>query len=234
MDTALAIPADMNFGNAQELAVAEALSSASSFLPRLQIFGGQSKIIGARKEGAKIGSFGLVWTNDKFIDLGKEVDYIALAFRAKAMFMPKEGNPVSYFKYDSPEFIKVKDAADKPPAMNGNMYGPEYLLWIPSQEQFATLFCSNKTLRNVSGLILQLMKKEDKLRPASIRSKTKYIDNGTYQWWGCDIFENHSPLPTPKDPDWSASMQEQVQKFRNPPVGPVIEVDPAAGAERPR
>lgn len=230
-ETNLALPNDIDFGSTEVLAEALSVSTSGGFLPRLQVVGQSSKIVAEAKEGAKIGTFAFVKTNDNFVTLGPEVEYLALTLRSKAMIIPDGANPIAYYDVNSDEFKKVRAKADEG-GMNGNMYGSEFLIWLPSQDSFGTFYCSNKTLRRIAPDIIQLMKSGGGIKPASIRSRTKMIKGEKYTWWGCDIFANNTLMPPPTATDWVEQVKEQVSRFRNPPKSEVEPVE--AGSDRPR
>lgn len=220
------------------LAQTEAIMTSSAFLPRLQLNASTSKLVTSGQ--MPVGIFALVYNQTKFVNLGKEVVFVALTFRPKAFLMPKEGSPVSYFDQTTPEFQKVAAKAMEK-GMNGNMVGPEFLIWIPSENTFATFYHSSETLRRVAPSVLQIMRKDpndpnSKLQMAAVRGKMKFIapKGSTFQWWGYEAFAESSPL-SPAPAWFSTALPEEIQKFKNPPKS---EVEPApeaaAGSERAR
>jgi hypothetical protein len=86
------------------------------------------------------------------------------------------------------------------------MYGPEFLLYIPSVEDFATFFCGSKSARREAPNIKKLMTK-----PATFKSKK--ISNKRYTWFGPCV----TTCSTPFAPPSLEELQEKVNKFNNPP-----------------
>src|SRR5689334_16237518 len=76
------VPADI-LGNPEADGGALAVAGASAFLPRIQLYGGNSD---ACKEGKiPIGHYGLATGKDDLQPLGPEVEVLVLAGRAKAL-----------------------------------------------------------------------------------------------------------------------------------------------------
>ncbi len=118
------------------------MATASKFLPRIQIFGSSSKAV---KTGQfPVGHYGLVVGKDKNIDLGEQFDCLPINVRPKAMDITGK-QIVSRFDHESDEFASIRDRAGTP--NSGCMFGPEFLLWLPAQKRFATMFFLNPTMR---------------------------------------------------------------------------------------
>src|SRR5690242_11522183 len=69
-----------------------AVSKSSDFLPRIQIMGSNTDLV--KTGDVSMGVHALVWTNEQFKELGKEISFLSLAFRTKALRIPKDGNPI--------------------------------------------------------------------------------------------------------------------------------------------
>src|SRR5262245_5693505 len=109
------------------------MATASQWLPWLALFGGNSKAV---KQGlVPIAHYALALGGDSYIDLGSEVDVLPLSWRPKATSFEGE-TPVSFFNPKSEEFLAVQKKSESP---NSNcVFGPEFLLWVPSVRRFAT------------------------------------------------------------------------------------------------
>ena len=138
----------------QALSDSKSLATGTAFLPRLQVNAIQSAMVTDGK--LKAGEFGLVYSGDKAIDSGKEVVFLAISTRAKALMMPEGGNPIAFYDRSDPMFEKIAHEAAKG-GMNGHMVGPEFLIYIPSQDTFALFYHSSKTLQNVASNVLQII-----------------------------------------------------------------------------
>lgn len=219
------LPSDLNLEGATDLAAVEAVSQSSSFLPRLQLCGSQSEL--AKEQKIAIAHFALVYSKDRFDDLGKEVNFLAIAVRAKAMRI--DGDSVlSYFKMSDPEFKKIQIDSERP--NSGCMYGPEYFIWIPSVEKLATFYFGSTSARRESAPLLDLMKQGDgKLKPAAATTKAKFIKTPRFSWHAPQILPCTTPLTVPPP---EAELREQLAKFLNPSESKVETVQETA--DRPR
>lgn len=211
---------EIEFVPDQAIEQVKGVVSSTSFLPRLQVNGSSTELV--KKGLMPVGTFGLVWTKEKYLDLGKEVVFMCLSLRSKALFIDPTGksNPVSYYDTSSEDFARVMAKADMG-GMNGNMYGPEFLVWLPNQGEFATFYYSSKTSRNVGPATIQLMRKDKNnpksgLTAAAIRAKMKFIEGKDFTWWGHEVYPETSALPQPP-PDFMDRMMKELKRFNNPP-----------------
>ena len=239
MNTELSIPdtTDIELTQEADSDLASVVGSAG-FLPRIQIASSNTERV---KEGkAPMGTFDLIWTADRTKNLGGRFNFLSIAARAKALCIPKDGSaPTSYYKRSNPEFEKIVNMADNGPPLNGNMYGSEFLIWIPSEETFATFYLANATLRRVAPTLLAIMEKPEKsatgkpvYRPAPVTSETKLIKTAKYSWHGAIFSPCSEPLGESPDPEWSDKFVIQLKKFRNPPESEVETVEQVSSRER--
>lgn len=166
-----------------------------NFHPRLQLFTSNSEQV---KDGSvPLANFGLIVGKDaKPKVLGTSVPVVPLAWRAKAMFV-KSDPPLTYHNPQSQEFKDIRASADRD-SNSGNMYGPEFLMWIPSEKTFATFFMGSKTARNEAPAIRSMLPTaEGRLRLGVLTAK--FIKTKDYSW--------HGPVFTPS-----------AQSFEEPPV----------------
>lgn len=224
----------LDFVPAQAVESAEAVAVSTAFLPRLQVNNGLSALVAEGKAG--IGTLALVYTKEKFVDLGKGVAVLALSVRAKALLMPDGGSPIAYYDQKSDDFVKVQKKAEEG-TMNGNMFGPEFLIWIPSQNTFATFYFSSDSMRRVAPQLLQIMKKDPNngaagLQPAAAKIAPEMVKGKKHTWWVVSCNSESTPLPTPQ-PGFVKRLKLELEKFNNPPVSEV-EQDEAADTSRAR
>lgn len=207
--------------------------SSGSWLPRIEIQGSSNNRV---KEG-KIaqGVFALVRSGDDFRDLGKQIDFLSITFRPKAMRLKNtpSGKPMAFFDRKSPEFAKIKTESEI--KQSGCVWGPEFLIWLPAANTFATYFCNNPTMRRAAPDLYTIMRREgtpdDKpiYDPKPATSRTHFIKTTTNSWWGA-LFEPHStPLPVPELENFAEVLCDELGKFKNPPKSQVeVEEAPAA------
>lgn len=170
-----------------------AASTAGGFLPRVQLYGSKS---GACTEGKiPIAHYGLTRDKDQIDDLGEQVEIVVLAGRVKAMEINKDGVLVNYDP-KSDEYARIAAASDEKDS--GCMFGPEYLIYVPKAQTFATFYMASKTARRVSPDVLTRMHK------AAVLS-AKLIKTDKYSW--------HGPVCKPLDvPTFEVPPVDEIQK----------------------
>ena len=177
------------------------VSSSGNYLPRIQLFGGNS---GPAKEGKiGIGRWGFV-KGDSIIDLTPEFNCLCVSWRPKAMRISGD-QIVSSFNPQNPMFKKIQ--VDSEIKDSGCMFGPEYLLWVAGLGKFATLFMSSKTMRKEAPNLKALLGQAATL-------KVKFIKTIKYSWHGPVVTVCSTPLTNlPSE----AEVREQASIFCNPP-----------------
>lgn len=167
-------------------AFAESAKSVD-YLPRIQLMQGTSDLVKDEKIG--VGRWALIFNKEEFVDLGNEFEALVLAFRTKAVRTTKP--IVTSFNTKSPVYQDI--IADSTRPNSGCMHGPEFLMWIPSQEKYATFHCSNPTARNAASQFLPEVGKA-----LSVMVGSTKIDNGKNKWKGPSAkpLEVQIPLPT--------------------------------------
>lgn len=211
------IPLDMSQVPVMEKTDLQALTAAS-FLPRLQFYSSKSDACASGKVG--INSYGLV-TGNAISDLGKEIEIIAVAYRPLALKI--DGDEVTsshdmhsdFFK-EVMELSKTKDS--------GCLYGPQFLVWLPSAEVFCTFLMGSKSARRESPVII------DRINKATIL-KSHEIKTSKYTWWAPLAIRSDAPVASLPDPQ---ETMEQVIKFMNPPKEAIKEKVEEAASDRER
>ena len=187
---------------AGKFATLEALTTLTSagFLPRIQVMGGNNDVV---KEGKfPIGHFALI-TGKSLDDLTPEFNAVVLSWRPKAMqFQP---DVIAFYNPKQDDFKKVQERADVP--QSGCGYGPEYLLYLPDYDKFATFFCSNITARNEAPNIHTFMRKACTFCVQIIKSKK-------FTWHGPRVKKCEQEVKLPEQ----SVMVEIINKFNNPPA----------------
>ena len=102
------------------------------------------------------------------------------------------------------------------------MYGPEFLVWLPAVKKWAGLFMSSKTARREAPAIRDRIGKPSTLG-------TEFIKTKKYSWHGIVC----QPCSTPFELPSQESIDDQVEKFKNPPKDDAVERAPET-AERAR
>lgn len=214
-----------------------ALVSSGDWLPRIVICGSSTDLV---KEG-KIaqGVFALVRSATDFKDLGKQIDFLSFTFRAKGMRLKNtpSGKPMSFYDRKSDEFKKIQ--LDSQGKDSGCVWGPEFLIWLPVANSFATFFCGNPTMRRAAPDLYAVMRDpsspDDRpvFKPTAASATMKFIKTTAQSWWGATFSPHTTPLPNPEVEDFATMVTDQMTKFKNPPKS-TVEVETAAAAESGR
>lgn len=195
------------------------VSTASNFLPRLQLFGGNSDACKESKIG--MGRWGIVKSKDDIQDLTAECPFLALDWRPKALQITDE-QIISVYDAKSAEFKRIAlKSAEKD---SGCMFGPEFLVWCPTSQIpcFVTLFFGSKTARREATNVKALIG-----RPGLL--KVQLIRNKKFSWHGPVVVPYSQNIILPDVDD----IKEQIEAFRNPPESEVEAAAPET-AERAR
>lgn len=179
--------------------VALIVAKSSAYLPRIKLCQGSAKEVNSRQV-ARGGNYALVKSKEDVEDLGDEVPMLICAGRAKAL---RTGDMIlSFFDPSDEEFKKIEEESKVKDS--GCMYGPEYLVWLPDQECFATLFLNSPTARRESGAV------HARLRKAALLT-SHLIVKPKFSWFGPVCKDCSTPFDIPD----LTVVQEQINKFRN-------------------
>lgn len=104
------------------------------------------------------------------------------------------------------------------------MFGPEFLVWLPDQERFATFYFANPTMRNAAPHLYAFVNP-----PSPATCKIRFIPDPKYGGW-------HGPVITkcsvPMDGAPLDRVEQEVALFMNPPVKAAAEeVEDTSGRE---
>ncbi len=193
----------------------DAVTTTGNYLPRLQLMTSNSKPC---KSGVfPINNYAVV-TGEKFDDVGKEVDVLVIAWRPKAIEMGEV--IINAYDPNTDEFKRIQ--AQSEVKDSGCMYGPEYLLWVPSKKKFVTFMMGSKSARREAPALNALLRKAATL-------KSKHIETAKYDWYAPLVAECNTPFDMPD----MADLKVELDKFNNPPATDV-EKAPEAPAEGQR
>lgn len=199
-----------------DLSTFNSISSGTTFLPRMNLGQGMSKVVqsGQIKQGHWYTTDG-----EEVTDLGTEVKVIVLAWRPRAIDTSAD-DVINNFDVNSEQFREIAGRANQPDS--GCMYGPEFLFYIPSTNQFITTLFGSKTLRNDGQKVLRFLGKH-------IILESRTITKGRRTWFGANTKE----CSTPPDrlPDQEV-LTETLKQFNNPISDEVVEETPSEGRER--
>jgi hypothetical protein len=190
----------------------EASASSGNYLPRLQLMTSNSEKC---KSGEfPINNYALV-VGEIYNDLGKETDVLLIAWRPKAIEM---GDAViSVYNHEDDEFKRIAAKSEQP--NSGCMFGPEFLVWVPSKKKFATFFLGSKSGRKEAPALKALLQQAATL-------KSKKISTPQFTWFAAQAVPCNTPFDIPAMDD----IKVELEKFNNPPAK-TAEKAPDAGTE---
>lgn len=167
------------------------MMASSKFLPRLQLYGGSTKEC---KQGLiGVGLYGIKQSKESVLDLGKVLEVLPIDYRMVAVDMSDRDEIIVNYDENSDEFKRIqKSMKDKD---EGNFWGPQYLLWIPSVKKIVTWHLNNATSHKVSPILKGQRGKATTL-------KVEYIETKKYQWHGPIVLPSsqiYTDLPDPDD-----------------------------------
>ena len=206
-DTAEAniIPAEVSGGAIEKFDddAFAAATKAGDFLPRLQLMTANSDQ--CKKGEFPINHYALV-QGQNLVDLGETLDIAVVTWRPKALEIDDE--IITVYDPEDEEFKRIQEKSNEKDS--GCMFGPEFLVYIPSKKQFATFFMGSKSARREApGLRARVGK--------AATLKSHLIETKKYSWYAPTIV----PCSTPMDIPPVEEIQEQVDKFNNPPKSEV-------------
>jgi hypothetical protein len=193
--------------DANKVAAKKAIAVGGGFLPRLQFFSAKS---GACSSGSfPVNHFGLVQGQAR-TDIGEEVLGLVIDWRPKALDTSGDDVRVSHDP-ESEVFADITRIFDSRVPNNGCMVGPEFLVWLPESETFATFFWGSMSANIESEKPLAILNDEDQsnwmmFTPIEIPSK-KYA-NWFIQTASATAREGAMPP--------AEGFRELVSKFQNP------------------
>lgn len=189
------------------------IATASSFLKRIQLYTGSSPAIAAGL--IQPGHYGLVESKDNVLDLGVSFDCLPIAWRFKAMEFGEA--VISVYNPEASEFKRIQSKAET--ADSGCSYGPEFLIWLPTNKMFVSYFMNSKTSRREAG------KLKDNLRAATTL-RVNLIKRGKQMWHGPIITICSTPLPALPGEN---EVLDAATKFASPKESEIEEAAPASG-----
>jgi len=157
--------------------------------------------------------------DQNYADVGEEVDVLLIEWRPKAIEIDEQ--ILAVYDPDDPEFQRIQEQSLQKDT--GCMYGPEFLVWIPKAEEFATFFMGSKSARRDAASVRALLRKAGTL-------KSKKISTTKYTWYSPIIEKCASAFDIPSE----AIIQEQWEKFTNPPASEVEKAPADKGNKRAR
>lgn len=160
----LVIPKSQGIAKAKQLA---SVVGGGDYLAYLDFRSGKRAVV--QNEGWPANTFALCKTGEA-TNVGNEFDAILLDVRPTAVDfnggVDKAHNP------EGARFLEIK--ADTDDGISGNAYGPEFLVYLPEQKEFATFHMSSKSNRKLaSGKNLEMLGTVVKFNSKSVTTTAK-------------------------------------------------------------
>lgn len=194
----------------------KASTSGGKYLSRLQLMTSNSE---ACKDGKFQVNHYAVIRDQNFIDAGAEVTALVIAWRPKAIEMGDE--VISVFDPTHDEFKRIQEASAE--KNSKCMFGPEFLLWLPEQDQYVTFFMGSKSARRESPNLRKLVQNSAVL-------KAKKITTSQYTWFAPVVERCTVPFTLPE----ASEIAEQYKLFMKPEPRIIEKVDEKDAAARVR
>lgn len=193
-------------------------TKAGDYLPRLQLMTSNSEKCKTGK--FPVNNYALV-SGENMQDCGRDVDILVISWRPKALEMGEQ--IITVYDPKNTGFVRIQDKSNEKDS--GCMFGPEFLVWVPSQKKFGTFFMGSKSSRREAPNVKALMRK-----PATLKSHL--IETAKYSWVSPTVVPCSTPFEMPDVQD----LQDEVEKFMNPPATEIEKIEPnkQASSERAR
>lgn len=199
--------------------VAHTAVAGASFLPRLQLCQASSNL--CKKNKVPNGTYAVLRGKDAVVHLlGEETNIFIASWRPRALRFGN-GTVQSFYNPATPGFKKVE--VDSQVKDSGCMFGPEYLVYVPSVNEFCTFHFNNPTMRqSASGMLPNVGK--------AVTCRVEFIEKGKNSWHGPVILNCSTPLVLPEDVEaFKALLIQHRDKFNNPKESEELEEAPAEG-----
>lgn len=172
-------------------------SRSGDYLPRLQF-------MSARSPKCSSGDFPInhyALVNDQqFDDLGTELDVVVVAWRPKALHVGE--TVITLFNPEKPQFQEIQEKSGLKDNME-DMFGPEFLIWIPHISKFATLFMCSASMRRESPKIKAFLKGQATL-------SSQYIKTAKFEWHTIKVLPCSTPPQSMPDTE---ELRKEYLKF---------------------
>lgn len=217
------VPQDLTAGPLATPGTFDAIVASGDYLSRLQLFGAKTDAVSEGK--IEMNHYGLA-RDQQITDLGLEIDIAIITWRSKAVQSGDDFLVCYTPDFDGDDNVTnptFKSIMQKSGIRDsGCMYGPEFLVWVPSVGAFATLHMNSKTSRREAKNLEPLIGKA-----ATLKSRLIDPPNSKYKWQGIVAIPCSSPLDMPSD----EQIRDEWTKFHNPPESE-IEVAKDEGRDR--
>lgn len=199
--------------------------AGTTFLPRLQLCQASSNL--CKRNKVPNGTYAVVKGKDVVVHLlGDAVDALIVSWRPRALRFEEGGKLLSFYNPATPGFKQVEiDAQVKD---SGCLYGPEYLVYLPSVGEFCTFHFNNPTMRMAaSGMLPNI--------GGLVTCKVEFIEKGKNSWHGPVILVNSTPMTPPQDREaFARDYVRHRDAFNNPKETEELEAAPEEAASQQR
>lgn len=195
------------------------LTKGKEWLGRLTLTNGQSEVVVSGKIG--IGRYLYEYSKDEQVDLGRDLDIMVIAGRAKALDFGVSP-PVSSYSATDEHFKSVVERL-KVDQKDKCGFGPEFLVWVPAAKKFMTLFLMSWSAKKIAKPLNALVGKWAHLSA----SMSTNADNKAY--WVPTV----GPLSIAGEAPDPTEFEKAFHEFKNPPA-PQAKKDTSASTKQDR
>jgi hypothetical protein len=199
---------DMSLAPSYDEKIFDTIVSTTDYLKRLQLAGANSDLAKEGKVG--MGHFALIRDSKNVKDLGSELDALVCAWRYKAMEI-KNDTVLNVYDPLSPDFTRIKDLSDVKDS--GCMVGLDFLLYLPKEDEFVTLYLSSKSARREAPALRAKIDEVNK-KPGPVTLKVALASNKKYKWHVITVNDCVTTFDLPDEDEFA----KVVNKFQNPPA----------------
>lgn len=177
----------------------EAAVAGGAYLPSLRLMTSSS-------DKCKSGDFPInryaIIEGGNYIECDKEVDVLVLDWHPKALDMSVAGEVTAAYDTETELFKDIQTRSDIPNSKC--MFGPEYLVYIPSKGKYATFHLGSKSSRREARSMQSLLEKAATL-------KSKLIETPKFKWQSPVVTACSTPFPIPPREE----LIEKIKQFRD-------------------
>lgn len=177
-------------------------STKKDYLGRFAIMQGGSKPV--KKKLIGLGVFGLVKGSD-VVDFGENTTVVVLGFRLKACTLAKPF--IQVYDPSTPEYKKIAELSKDRIGKKTNKQGPEFLLYLPSIDDFGVLHMNNATLQNIAPSM-----KPKAGNALYLDLEAELIETPDFSWYGFTVQASNTNVELPTD----GRVAKMIHEFNHP------------------
>lgn len=208
--TTQTVPTQLPAVSQASLDMLGAMTTAGSFLSRMRLF---TKGKAVNQGLVSPGEFGIQESEDRVTRLGKSIDVIVIAVRAKASDFSDLDNIINSYDMASDEFKRIQAAADvKGEDGSSASWGPSFLLYERNSKRFLEWHTNTASARREAGKLGPFLQSQ---KPCTLG--VRLAEKGKFSWHCPTVNDCSTPITLPSQD----AIDREVAKFMNPPTATV-------------